>query len=283
MQIRCRASVVGNPGLTQRRCEEVRNALRGRSGSSEHDALVAHLLTGHPQGCEHTGGRNGSRALNVVVERAQPVAKTCELGDRVGFQEIFPLQDGVRVHAHHGVDEAIDEVLILESPNPLVPQAEIQRVVQPIPIVRAHVEHDRQRQRWRDPGAGRVERELSGWDAHPADSLIAQPENAFPVGDDDDGRQPRVIPQNGLDLVALIVPDVETARAAEDVRELLARFADDRRVDDRHHLVDVVMEETEEQRLVPVLQAGKVDVALERCRLDDDSSGTRGPVAGPWC
>jgi hypothetical protein len=123
---------VGHPVLAQRRCEEGRNALRGRSGSSEHDALVAHLLTGHPQGCVNTGGCNGSRALNVVVERAQPVAKTCELGDRVGLQEVFPLQDGVRVHAHHGVDEAIDEVLILASPNPLVPQAEIQRVVQPI-------------------------------------------------------------------------------------------------------------------------------------------------------
>ena len=50
-----------------------------------------------------------------------------------------------------------------------------------------------------------VERELSGWDAHPADSLIAQPEDAFPVGDDDDGRRPRVIPENGIDVVALLV------------------------------------------------------------------------------
>jgi len=33
---------VGSPGLAQRRCEEGRNALRGRYGSSEHDALVAH-------------------------------------------------------------------------------------------------------------------------------------------------------------------------------------------------------------------------------------------------
>ena len=122
--------------------------------------------------------------------------------------------------------------------------------------------------RWRDPGAGRVERQLPGWDAHPADSLIAEPEDAFPVGDDDDGRRPRVIPEDGIDLVALVVRDVETARATKDVRELLARFADDRRVDDRHHLVDVVVEETEEQRLVPVLQAGEVDIALERCRLD---------------
>ena len=120
----------------------------------------------------------------------------------------------------------------------------------------------------RDPGARRVERQLAGRDAHPADSLIAEPEDAFPVGDDDDGRRPRMVPEDGVDPVALLVRDVEAARAAEDVRELLARFADDRRVDDRHHLVDVVVEEAEEQRLVPVLQAGEVDVALERCRLD---------------
>jgi hypothetical protein len=77
-----------------------------------------------------------------------------------------------------------------------------------------------------------------------------------------------VIPENGIDLMALVVRDVETARAAKDVRELLARFADDRCVDDRHHLVDVVMEETEEQRLVSVLQAGEVDIALKRCRFN---------------
>ena len=49
---------------------------------------------------------------------------------------------------------------------------------------------------------------------------------------------------------------------------LLARFADHRRVHDRHHLVDVVVNEAEEQRLVPVLQAGQEGVALERCLLD---------------
>ena len=49
---------------------------------------------------------------------------------------------------------------------------------------------------------------------------------------------------------------------------LLARFADHRCVDDRHHLVDVIVEEAEEQRFVPVLQADEVDVAFERRLLD---------------
>ena len=51
--------------------------------------------------------------------------------------------------------------------------------------------------------------------------------------------------------------------AAVDVRELLARLADDRRVHDRHHLVDVVVDQAEEQRLVPILQARQMDVPLE--------------------
>ena len=57
-------------------------------------ALVAHRPAGDPQGRVHAGGHDRSRALNVVVERAQAVAKARELGDRVGFQEVFPLQDG---------------------------------------------------------------------------------------------------------------------------------------------------------------------------------------------
>jgi hypothetical protein len=47
------------------------------------------------------------------------------------------------------------------------------------------------------------------------------------------------------------------------VAELLTPERDDRRVDDGHHLLHVVEEETVEQHLVPVLEGSKVDVALE--------------------
>ena len=187
--------LVREPGVAQRRHEEVGNPLRGCPGAAEDDALVAHRPTGNPQGRVHPRDHDRGGALNVVVERAQPVAKPCQLGDRVGLQKVFPLQDGVRVHAHYGLDEPIDEVLILASANPLVPQTEIERIVQPLLIVRAHVEHDRQRQRGRDPGARAVEGQLPGRDPHPADALIPEPENPFPVGDDDDGRRPPWFPR----------------------------------------------------------------------------------------
>ncbi len=69
--------------------------------------------------------------------------------------------------------------------------------------------------------------------------------------------------EDTFDPVALFVRDVEASRPPVNVRELLAGFAHDRRIDNRHHLVDVVVDEAEEQRLVPVLQAHQVDIALQ--------------------
>ena len=262
--MRRRASSLREPGVAQGRHEEVGNSLSGGPGAGENDALVAHRLAGHPEGGVHAGGRDGGRALNVVVERAQSIAKARELGQRVGLQEVFPLQNGIGVHAHHGVHEPIDELLILASTNPLVSQAEVQRVVQAVLVVGADVEHDRQRQIRGNAGAGGVERQLPDRDSHSADALVAQPEDALPVGDDDHGRRPRMVPEDGLDLIALVERDIEAARVTVDVGVLLARFADDRRVHDRHHLVDVILDKAEEQCFVPILQAGEEGVSLER-------------------
>ena len=43
----------------------------------------------------------------------------------------------------------------------------------------------------------------------------------------------------------------------------MARLADRRRVDDRHHLVEVLAEQLVEERLVAIEQRLQVDVALE--------------------
>ena len=53
------------------------------------------------------------------------------------------------------------------------------------------------------------------------------------------------------------IGDEQAARPAIDVAELLAGHADHRRVDDRHHLGDVVVHKAVEERLVAILQAGR--------------------------
>ena len=64
--------------------------------------------------------------------------------------------------------------------------------------------------------------------------------------------------------------DEQAARPLEDVAEALARQADRRRVDDRHHLVEMVHHDAIEERLVAVLQR-----ASARCSARGRSAGAR--------
>ena len=73
--------------------------------------------------------------------------------------------------------------------------------------------------------------------------------------------------QHRVERVALRVGEVQAARPAVDVAVVLAGDADDRGVDDRQHLGDVLVHQAVEERLVAVLQAGQVDVALLCRRL----------------
>jgi hypothetical protein len=148
-----------------------------------------------------------------------------------------------------------------------VAHAQIHRIVEQRLIVGADVEHNRQGQRGWDAGAGRVQAQFAGRNAHPADALIAEAENPFAVGDDDHGRGSGVVPEDAIDLVALLVGDEQPARPTKDVRELLTRLADHGGVDDRHQLVDVLVQQPVEQRLVAVVQGGEIDVPFERCVL----------------
>ena len=66
---------------------------------------------------------------------------------------------------------------------------------------------------------------------------------------------------------AHVVAHVEAARAAVDVRELEARLAHRRRVDDRHHLLEVLAHEPVEERLVAALQTCQERVLAEIARL----------------
>ena len=115
-----------------------------------------------------------------------------------------------------------------------------------------------------DAAAGGVERELADRDAHAAGALIAEPEDALAVGDDDDlgAIEPRV-GEDLLDAIAVRQAEEQAARLAEQPAEVLAALADRRRVDDRQQLLDVAGEQRVEQRLVGVLQLAQERVALE--------------------
>ena len=89
-------------------------------------------------------------------------------------------------------------------------------------------------------GACGVEREFADRDTHAASALIAEPENALAVADDDglDAVEARIA-ENAGDAVFERKAQEQSARFAKDAAELLAAEPDRRRVDDRHHLFDV--------------------------------------------
>jgi hypothetical protein len=93
-------------------------------------------------------------------------------------------------------------------------------------------------------------------------------EDALAVGHDDDGDvASRPVGQHLAHGPAVARADEDAARPLEDVPVLLAGEPHRRRVHDRQHLVGVVDQEPEVQRLVAVVQVREVDVLLERRRL----------------
>ena len=135
---------------------------------------------------QHGGQGDRGRALDVVVERAQPVAVAIEQQVGVVLGEVLPLQQHVREDLHHGLDEGLDERVVVRPDDALVAPAEVVGVVATLLVVGADVEHDRQRGGRVDAATGGVERELADRDAEAVGALVAEAEDALAVGDDDD-------------------------------------------------------------------------------------------------
>jgi hypothetical protein len=127
------------------------------------------------RGCEQCTGRDRSSTLDVVVERAQPVAIAFEDAPGIGAGEIFPLQQYMRPASFHCRDELLHKVIVIGTADALVPPSDINRIGEALAIVDPGVEQYGQGRRRMQAGASGVERELADRDAHAARTLIARP------------------------------------------------------------------------------------------------------------
>ena len=125
--------------------------------------------------------------------------------------------------------------------EPVVPPSQVQRVVEQPGVVRADVERHRQAAGRVQAASGDVERDLADRDAHAVGAEVAEAENALAVGDDDqvDARQRHAL-EDLVDAPDVVRAEVDAAIPAGDVAQLQAGLADRRRVDDRHHLGQVL-------------------------------------------
>ena len=127
----------------------------------------------------HRGG-----ALDVVVEREQPVAVAREDRKGVGGGEVLPLQQQSGISSLHCGDEVLDDSSY-SARGSACGASRGTAGRRGVPVVGAHVE---QIGRVRAGGCRRsaCRGELADRDAHAADALVAQAEDALSVGHHDD-------------------------------------------------------------------------------------------------
>ena len=84
------------PRLDHRGEQQARDAAAGRARAEDGDALLGQRHAGDRDRRQQRAGRDRGGALDVVVERAQPVAIALEQPRGVGLGEVLPLQQHVR-------------------------------------------------------------------------------------------------------------------------------------------------------------------------------------------
>ena len=197
---------------------------------------------------------DGRGALDVVVEGEQFVAVPLEDRLRVRGGEVLPLQQHVGQLFLYGFDEFVDEGVVVVVADPPMAPAEVLRVFEEFDVVGADVEDDRQGASGIDPADEDIQRQLADRDAHSADALVAEPENALAVGHHDHvGIAVGPVVDHLGKPVPVRIGHEQSARSPVDLAEALAGHPDGRGVDDRHRLGDVVGKDAVEQGFVAVL------------------------------
>ena len=159
-----------------------------------------------------------------------------------------------------GGDEGVEELVVAVVADPGVPLTEVERVVEQLQVVGADVQDDGQGAAGVDAAGGGVDGEFADGDLDAADALVADAEDAFGVGGDQQvdvvGAETGV-PEGGFDLVGVVDGQVHAAGAAEFLAEPLDGLPDGGGVDHREHLGQVTGQQLVVQDLVAVPQVGQ--------------------------
>ena len=248
---------------------EVRDPHAGGTRPVDDDALIAQPLPLGPDGRQRGGPHDGGGALHVVVEGAQLIAVSVEDAVGVTGSEILPMHHGVGEHRLRCLHEVVHERVVTLTSDAGVPEPQVEVIVEEIEVVGPDVEDDRQHPVGIHPAGGGVERLLADADQDAAHTLIADPEDALGVGDDQHVDVVGTLaggPQGGLDPFGGVDGEEDGVDLLEPEAELLDRVPDGGRVHDRHDLVEVLAQQPVEQDGVAVAQTLQVGVLLQRRR-----------------
>ena len=246
--------------------EEICNASSGRARSKEQERLLRKMLVLHAKRSKNSRHANSCSALNVVVERRDAIAITLEDRTRIWIREVFPLNAAVREHGLDSRDELFDECIILFTGQSLLANTDVEWIVEKLFVIRANIEHDREREMWRNTGACGVERELSNRNAHTLRAKVTQTKNALAISNADPAYV-RLWPiAHHIDhTTAMTCADEESFRTTIDASKRLTCQTNGRGVHHRHVRNRVAHQDVVEQTFVTFLEIAEVHVTINVC------------------
>ena len=250
---------------------QMRNTGGSRSRPQEKHALLRELFALNAHGRVQPRNRHRGRALNVIIKAWDLVLPTLEQFESVRILEILKLDHHIWPTFTRGFNEFLDQSVIVVAVNALLLQTEVQRITQVAFVVGANVKRHGKNMLRIDAGAGSVKRELADRNTHAVDAQVTQAQNALAVGHHDHLHIVRGhIFDQFAHATAVVDRHIQTARIAENVAELLARFTDSGRVNERHVLFDVLDHQTEEGNLVGRMNAVQNQIFAQSRRLRGD-------------
>src|SRR4029077_13311403 len=144
------------------RCVVDQRAIPGprRAGTEKQEPLIGDLLSCDAQRGEDPGEGDSRGALDVVIECADLVPVALENRHGADVREVLPLDAAFRIELLHRGHELVDKFHVFATSDAVLPEAEVERVVEQSWVVRADIKNDRQAVSRRHAGTSRAEGEL---------------------------------------------------------------------------------------------------------------------------
>lgn len=207
---------------------------------------------------------DGACALNVVVEHAVVVAVPVKVEESGLGREVLKLDECRGKDLAEGYHELVEEGDVVGQRPTLLPEAEVERVVEKLLVVGSHVENDRQCLSRVDSACGSIQGELADRDTDTAETEVTEAKDARAVGDDSD-LDVLLAPvlEDSLDVACVVDRDEEALGLGVELAEALAELADDGRVDQGRDLEQVGVDERVEEPGVCPAKLSEVEVLLD--------------------
>ena len=185
--------------------EDVRDPYARFTSTQEQEFLVGQFLARDPHRRNNAGHGYGTSTLNVVVEEAGVFPIVLQQSERVRVAEILDLDEDAGEYFLRSLDEFVEQFVVFLAAQTVALDAVIERVIEELLIVGAHVKHHGQALGRRYAGASGVQRELADRDTHPLCALVAETQDSFAISyDDDPGILVRPVLQDLLDAALVL-------------------------------------------------------------------------------